>query len=557
MLRGALRYRLTPAVAALLACLVIAARAATAYDVHKAMVVAEHELAAQAGLKILSRGGNAIDAACAASLAVGVTNPSSCGIGGGGFMLIYLARTGKVYALDYRERAPIAVRAGLYMRDGKPDQSLARSGALAVAVPGEVAGLQAALARFGTMKFSAVAAPAIELARDGFPCGDHLAAETASTAPALARDQLLKAVFLEPDGSPRKAGDKIVEAKLARTLQRLGDKPIENFYQGPVAHELAAYMKQHGGLITAADLEGYKPIWREPLHGPYREFEVYSMPPPSAGGGLLLEMLGMLDSGPLGGLGIDSPPYLARLIEVMRQGFIDREAYGDPDFVKVPIGFLLSPEHIKQARDSAFHRTPRPAAAAPRDRGTAHLCVVDEAGNIVSLTTTINTRFGAKMAVPALGLILNNEMDDFAVAPGTSNAYRLVGTEANSIEPGKRPLSSMTPTIIMKAGKPLLALGGSGGPAIITGVLQLTLDVLDFHLGPERAMEVWRIHEQANPDMVLVEDAMPPATGQALQQMGYKLRRVPRLGSVGAILIAPGLLRGAWDPRKGGGVAGY
>ncbi len=537
--------------------LIVAVVSADAAEARRAMVVAESELAARAGVEILKRGGNAIDAAVATSLAVGVTNPTSCGIGGGGFMLIYLAKDNKLYALDYRERAPMAATANAFIRNGRPDEELARAGPLAVAVPGEIAGLDAALRRFGAMKFQAVAAPAIRLAGNGFPLGRHVAKEIAWVKPEIARDPGLRAVFLTAGGVPLKQGDVVREKTLAATLQGLGDQPAGSFYSGAVAHRIAAYMKAQGGLISLEDLTAYRPIWREPLRLSYLGYDVYAMPPPSSGG-VLLEMLGMLEPGNLPGLGVDTPPYLARLIEVMREGFIDRNQYGDPAFVRVPIETMLSPGHIEQARQRALHHavSPPPGFAA-HDRGTSNLCVVDPEGNVVVATTTINTILGAKMMIPDLGLILNDEMDDFGIAPGVPNVYRLTGAKANEVAPGKRPLSSMTPVIALRGGHPVLAAGGSGGPTIITGVLQLTLGVLAFHLDPDRAVEQPRIHEQAAPDVVLVESQMPQRTRQALEQMGYRLKVVPGLGAVGAITMAPGKLRGAFDPRKGGGAIGY
>jgi gamma-glutamyltranspeptidase / glutathione hydrolase len=272
----------------------------------------------------------------------------------------------------------------------------------------------------------------------------------------------------------------------------------------------------------------------------------------------VLEMLGALDSGHLAGLGVNSPPYLARLIEVMRQGFIDREQYADPSFVGVEIQKLLTDTHIQELRERAMHpkMSPPPPAAA-HDHGTTNLLVADKDGNVVALTTTINTVFGAKMSVPALGIILNDEMDDFAVAPGVPNAYHLEGARANEVRAGKRPLSSMTPIIVTKNGTPVMTTGGSGGPTIISGVLQVTLNILAFHLDAASAVNEPRIHEQAAPDVVIVEQAMPAATRDALAQMGYKLKVVPELGAVGAITIAPANLRGAADPRKGGGAVGY
>jgi gamma-glutamyltranspeptidase / glutathione hydrolase len=273
---------------------------------------------------------------------------------------------------------------------------------------------------------------------------------------------------------------------------------------------------------------------------------------------VLLEMLAALEQGNLGGLGVDSPPYLARLIEVMRQGFIDRENYADPDFVKVPVFDYLSPMHIQQLRERALHgKTPPSPAPAAHDHGTSNMMIVDKDNNVVAITTTINTAFGAKLAVPKLGIILNDEMDDFSVAPGVPNAYHLVGVTPNDIRPGKRPLSSMTPIIVMKGKAPCMTSGGSGGPTILTGVLQVTLNILASHMDVASAVNEPRIHEQAAPDVVIVEQAMPEATRNSLAQMGYKLRVVPALGAVGAITIQPGNIRGAFDPRKGGGAEGY
>lgn len=537
--------------------LVIAALPARAEQAHKAMVVSESALASEAGLAILKQGGNAIDAATAAALAVGVTNPASCGIGGGGFMLIYIAKEGKFYALDYREAAPHASSADMYYRDGHPNEELAKVGPLAVAVPGEIAGIDAALKRFGTMKFQQVAAPAIKLARDGFPISEHLAGEINSNSSILAADPGLKEVFLKEDGSAPSAGEKIYEKKLADTMEHLGNTPVAKFYDGPTGKELVSFLQDHGGIITADDLTDYQPVWRDPLHRTYHGMVVYAMPPPSSGG-VVLEMLGMLEPGHLPGLGINSPPYLARLIEVMRQGFIDRALYADPVYVHIPLDILLSPAHINEARERALHqKNPAAMADAAHDHGTSNLCVVDEFGNVVALTTTINTVFGAKLTVPKLGIILNDEMDDFSVSPGVPNAYKLIGADANSIAPGKRPLSSMTPIIVVKQDKPVLTAGGSGGPTIISGVLQVALGVLDFHSTVEEAVANPRLHEQATPDVVLIEQKMPQTTRDALEQMHYRSRVIPALGAVNAITIAPGNLHGSFDPRKGGGASGY
>ncbi|HYB90091.1 MAG TPA: gamma-glutamyltransferase [Candidatus Binataceae bacterium] len=547
---------LAGAIAIALASGALAAAPVADSSVHAqhAMVVSESQPASLAGIEILNKGGNAIDAACATALATGVTNASSCGIGGGGFMLIYLASTGKIYALDYRECAPLKATENMYVRDGKPDEMLARSGPLAVAVPGEIAGIDAALKRFGTMKFHEVAAPAIKLARDGFALEPPVSRELPLMASELKKDPGLAAIFFRPDGTPAKTGESIHEKELAATLEALGDDPAHKFYNGQVATDLAAFVQEHGGILSADDLAKYQPIWREPLHRAFQGYEIYVMPPPSSGG-VLLEMLGMLEPGHLGGLGVDSPPYLARLIEIMRQGFIDRDQYGDPDFVHVPIDTLLSAEHINEARERALHHSAA-QPAQPHDHGTANLLVVDKDGNVAALTTTINTPFGARMMVPKLGIILNDEMDDFAVAPGVANAFHLAGAQPNAIAPGKRPLSSMSPMIAIRKGKPMMTAGGSGGPAILSGVLQVTLNILVSHLGPAEAIETPRVHEQASPDVVAVEEAMPAKTRAALDKMGYQIRPVRGLGAVGAITIAPGNLRADFDHRKSGAAIG-
>jgi gamma-glutamyltranspeptidase/glutathione hydrolase len=549
--------RLLKILSALAFCVSLADRG-ECLEMKSVMVAAEHRLAADAGVRIMSDGGNAIDAACATALAVGVVNASSCGIGGGGFMLIYSARTRRIYALDYRETAPAAATPEKYSVNGHPDEDLLKTGPLAVAVPGEIAGIETALARFGTMRFSDVAQPAVELARDGFPCGAHLAHQIDQNKKALNSDPGLRSVFLNPDGSPIREGETIRNVRLAEMMESLGDHPRARFYHGKVASTIVDFLQSHGGIMTKSDLANYAPKWRRPLRASYRSYEVYSMPPPSSGGGVLLEMLKMLEPEPATSFDLASPTYLARLIETMREAFVDRaEYYGDPDFYRVPIGFLLSPDHIAELRERVAERLTSISPEVKTDHGTSHLCVVDAEGNMVSLTTTINTAFGAKIMVPELGIILNDEMDDFALSPGIANVYGLVGSEANSVEPRKRPLSSMTPTIVMKSGKPILTLGGSGGPTIITGSLEVILDILDMHLAPELAVSAPRIHEQAVPETVTVEERMPQATRDRLERMGYKLRVIPAIGDVEVIEIGRGSLRGAADGRKAGEAAGY
>jgi gamma-glutamyltranspeptidase / glutathione hydrolase len=521
------------------------------------IVVSESVEGAAAGVSILQKGGNAVDAACAAEMASCLTNAASCGVGGGGFMLIYIAKTSKFYALDYRERAPLKATASMYMRGGNADEELARKGPLSIGVPGDIAGLAAALQRFGTMKFQEVAAPTVKLARDGWPLSAHLAREIAWASSAVRSDPALASTFLKPDGTAPAAGTLMHNKKLADTLESLGNEPAEKFYHGKIGDELARFVKASGGILSEEDFKDYSAVWRKPIHRAYRGYEVYAMPPPSSGG-VVLEMLGMLEPGHLGGLGADSPPYLARLIEVMRQGFIDRQQYADPAFVTVPIDKLLSPQHIDEARARALHHSPTPPKTpVAHDHGTLALLTADSTGNVVALTTTINTIFGSGLMDPKTGIILNDEMDDFAVAPGVPNVYRLQGAKINEVAPGKRPLSSMSPTIVINKGTAAFAAAGSGGPTIVSGVLQILVNMIDFHLGPAMAVRLPRIHDQAAPDLVLVEQKMPETTRKALSEMGYKLRVVPELGAVSAIKIEPGNLRGAADPRKGGLAESY
>ncbi len=555
--KPAVDVRRWPAIAILAATLLLGAppRATRAATAPHAMVAAEGDLAAHAGLDVLARGGDAVDAAVAIALVLGVTNSGSCGIGGGGFMLIYRAREHKVYALDYREVAPRAASPTMYEREGKIDEKLAQTGALAIAVPGELAGLDVALKRFGSMKFAALAAPAIKLAREGYTLSPHMARDVTIAQEQLKQDPGFRAVFFKPDGSPLAAGDTVHHPNLALLMEALGDAPRDNFYHGHIAEQIAAYLKAQGGLLTAADLAAYQPVWREPIHLGYRGYEMYTMPPPSSGG-VVLEMLGMLAPGHLGGLGFESPAYLAQLIEVMRQGFVDRDQYADPAFVKVPVAQLLSPEHIAEARRLALHHQEAAQVTVAHDHGTSNFCVVDRAGNVVDVTSTINTIFGAKIMDAEIGLILNDEMDDFAVAPGVPNAFKLVQAKANAIAPGKRPLSSMAPLIAMRDGRPAMVVGGSGGPTIITGVTQVTLEALDLRMDAADAVGAPRIHEQAQPPTVFVEKSLPATAAASLVKMGYPIKVIPELGAVSAIRIGPGELDGAFDPRKGGAAVG-
>ncbi len=519
-------------------------------------VAAEHPRAAEIGIAMLERGGNAVDAAIATAYAVCVLNASSCGIGGGGFMLVHQP-DGTVSALDYRETAPALAARDMYRRNGEVVPELSRRGGLAVATPGEIAGLEAARQRFGRLPRDVLMAPAIALARDGFPLGGHLAKEISQNLTALRAVPALAAMFLDAAGNPRPEGDVIRMPELAATLERVASLGEDGFYRGPVADEIVKAVHDSGGILSATDLSDYHPHWRYPLRGTYRGLEIFTMPPPSSGG-VIVEILNILANDDLAKLGMTSPAYLHLLAEAMGSGFADRARwYGDPAFVKVPIERLTSPEYGKMLRDRI-----RPDATLPQDKygtapdaGTTHLSVVDADGMAVASTTTINTAFGAMLIAGSTGIILNDEMDDFSAAPGVPNSFGLIGGEANAIAPGKRPLSSMTPIIVRADGRPRLVAGGSGGPLIISATLQTMLGILDFGLDPAAAIAAPRIHQQWAPPALITETDLDPATAADLTARGHTIRHLPFSGAVQVVVSRDGTLIAAADQRKGGGAA--
>ncbi|MCX8071781.1 MAG: gamma-glutamyltransferase [Candidatus Binatia bacterium] len=534
----------------------------------RAMVAAEHPLAARAGSEVLREGGNVVDAAVATAFAVCVVNPSSCGIGGGGFLVYYRASDGQAFALDFRETAPAKLRPDAFLVDGKPDPRRSQRGGLAVGVPGEVAGLTLAHARFGRLPLRAVLDPAIRLARDGFPVGDHLAKEIAKNRDELAADSRLRGWFLKPDGSPRQRGETIRFPELAATLVQIAEHGPDAFYRGPIAAEIVRAVQASGGAMTEEDLASYAPRWREPLVGSYRGLRIVTMPPPSSGGGVLLAALGILRSDNLRKLGHNSPEYLHLLAETMKHVFADRARYyGDPDFVAVPLSQLLDPNLTTSLRRriAATHVLPLEeygshlgqAASPASDSGTAHLSVIDAEGNAVACTTTINTAFGAMLVAGSTGILLNNEIDDFAVAPNAPNAYGLVGTAANALAGGKRPLSSMTPTIVLEGDRAVAALGGSGGPMITSGALQVLLNVFAFGYSADAAVAAARIHHQWQPPVLLVEPQIRASTRKVLAQKGHSVKEVPTMGAIQLVRRTTRGLEGAADPRKGGAASGW
>ncbi len=516
-------------------------------------VAAEHRFAAEAGAAILRAGGSATDAAIAAAAAGCVVHPTSCGVGGGGFALVRRAN-GDAFALDFRERAPAGATPDRFVVNGKPRPDLLEHGGLAVGVPGEVAGWIALHAAFGRLPLPDLLAPAVRLAREGFQLDDapHLRAQIERQQKMLAADPGLRSVFLARDGGVPGPTFRVVQPDLARTIERVGARGAGDFYAGPTAAAIVSAVRRAGGVLDARDLSTYVPVWRQPLIAPLGERTVITFPPPGSGG-VVLEALGILERAEASA----GPPSYRRLAGAMAYAFFDRARwYGDPAFTRVPVDELLAPPRL--ARLGALLRSgacPDTEATVLRDAGTANVSVVDTHGDAVVLTTTINTSFGAGIMAPGTGIILNNEMDDFAVAPGVPNVYGLVGTAANAVAPGKRPQSSMSPTIVLRHDRPELALGASGGPLIISGVLQVLLGVVTAGRDLTAAVAAPRIHDQGVPPVVLVEPGVPERDRERLERTQcHRVRVLADLGAVSAAgLTQDGAPRAAGDPRKEGG----
>lgn len=536
------------------------------------MVVSADGLASAAGLEMLKTGGNAIDAAVATTFAISVTEPQSAGIGGGGFLLLRDGKTGVTRALDFRERAPLAATRTMYLdASGKVRPKASTEGYLAVGVPGTVAGLYEVHGRYGKLPWRTVVAPAVKLAETGFVVSPKLATAIASQK-TLQQNPAARKIFTR-NGKPLSVGDRLVQQDLARTLQTIAQEP-QSFYRGKLAATIAQDMQTNQGLITRQDLQQYRPIWRDPVCGTFRTARICSMPPPSSGGVHLLQMLNLIGDTDLKAIGWHHPDTLHFLVETMRIAYSDRAEYlGDPDFVKVPVAALISPTYAQQRRQEINPQKARPSAQVkPLDRvtlerfsqrresnDTSHLSVVDGAGNAVSLTFTVNLGFGAGVVATGTGIVLNNEMDDFATAPGVPNAFGLVGKEANAIVPGKTPLSSMTPTIVTEQDQLRLVVGAPGGSTIITTVLQIVLNVLVYEMDVEKAVAVPRLHHQWLPDAVMVEaNGFDALTLAELRRRGHTLQERSGWGNAMAIeRTKDGLLRGTADPRGDGTANGF
>jgi gamma-glutamyltranspeptidase / glutathione hydrolase len=533
------------------------------------MVASQDGQATRIGLDVLERGGNAVDAAVAIGFALAVTVPKAGNIGGGGFMLAHIADRNETTAIDYRETAPAATSPDIFLGpDRQADPAKSQDSGLGVGVPGTVAGLSLALDRFGSGKFTLaeLISPAVRLARDGIAIKDDLFDSLQGAQQRLARWPSAARIFLKPGGAAPAVGDKLVQPALADVLETIGRDGPRAFYVGPIADKIVASARQAGGLMTSSDLENYAPIIRNPVHGTYRGYEIVSMPPPSSGGVHLVEMLNILEGYPSSVIGSGSPTALHLQLEAMKLAYADRAQYlGDPDSVDVPVERLMSKSHAAELRDriDVRHATPsreiRPDITVPTEGGnTTHFSVVDEAGNVVANTYTLNFSFGLGLVAEGTGILLNNELDDFAAKPGAPNAFGLVGSAANAPGPGKRPLSSMSPTIVFKDGKAVLATGAPGGSRIITTVLQVIMNTIDGQMSIGDAVSAPRLHHQWSPDEVVVEPYFPPDKVRALVAMGHKVRLDSLFGSAHSIAIAPGAMIGAADLRaRGAAAAGY
>jgi len=519
-------------------------------------VVADNELAAKVGMEILKNGGNAVDAAVATAFTLAVVDQSASGLGGGGFMVIYQAKDKKAHALDFRETAPAAASREQYLKNGKPVPSLSLTGALAVGVPGEVAGLAEAQKRFGTLPLSAVMAPAIRYAVEGFAPQLRLRYALDRQLQNIRKNPDLARVMLAKDEIPGE-GETIRQRELAESLKAIAEQGPKVFYEGWIGQAIAERIKKDGGSLTLEDLKSYKPAWREPIVGRYRKWTVLTMPPPSSGGIAVIEALNVLEHYKLGSMQHNSAPYLHLVAETLKHAFADRAQYlGDPDFVSVPTAKLISKDYANWVRGRISTAKTYPpkyyglAAYNAEKGGTTHLGVIDKSGNAVSASLTVNTQFGSKILVAETGIVLNNEMDDFAIYPGAPNVFGLVGNDANSLQPKKRPLSSMAPTIVLENDRPALVAGASGGPRIISATLQSILNVLDFRMPLKKALAAPRIHHQWMPEDLAVETGIPAGTRKALEKLGHKVQEKSSLGLAEVVAVQKGKTIAQPDPRR-------
>ena len=528
------------------------------------MVASVNPLATQAGVAVLKSGGNAIDAAVAVGLTLGVVDTHNSGIGGGCFLLIHLANGANV-CIDGREMAPAAATRDMFIREGKGDTQLSQTGPLASGVPGEIAAFDFAVKHYGKKKLRDLLLPAADLAEKGFPVPANYAKLLLSVAEDLRKFPSSTAVFFH-DGRPVAAGENLAQPDLAGTYRAIAERGADWFYRGPFAAALDAWMKNHGGILTSNDFAQYHIELRQPIATLYRGCEVVSFPPPSSGGVHVLEMLNILEHFDLKNL--DEATRMHVIAEAMKLAFADRAYWlGDPDFVKVPRGLISKAYAADLAKQiHPAHATPVASHGLPPDwqtdlfkKHTTHFSVADDQGNWVACTATINTSFGSKVVIPGTGVTMNNQMDDFSIQAGVPNHFGLIGAEANSVAPGKRPLSSMSPTLVFRNGQPIISLGAAGGPKIISAVLQELVGMLDLGLSPSQAVGAARIHQQWAPDTLYVEKKLSATLKQALIDRGHKLEELPAVAVSQIVARSPDgkSFTGAADPRAGGSAGGW
>jgi len=533
------------------------------------MVVSQDAVASHVGLDILKRGGNAVDAAVAVGFALAVTLPIAGNIGGGGFMLIHRADLHKTIAIDYRETAPARTTSDVFLDakgDADPEKSIVSG--LGVGVPGTVAGLELAWRKYGSGRFSLaeLIAPAAKLAHEGLTVDEGLAHTFLLGAPLLALHPSSARIFFRPDGRPHDVGDHLALDDLATTLDAIAAQGPRAFYEGPIAEKIVASITQVGGRMTLDDLRNYRAIEREPLRGTYRGHQIVSMPPPSSGGVLILEILNILEGYPLGAQGLNSAATIHEMAEAEKLAYADRAQYlGDPDFWSGPVNGLISKAYADHLREGIAPLRARPAAEIGPGRPqpyesdqTTHFSIVDADGDAVSNTYTLNLPYGSGLVADGTGILLNNELDDFAAKPGAPNAFGVTGGEANAPGPNKRPLSTMSPTMVFKDGELEIVTGSPGGSRIVTTVLQVILDILDHGLNVAEAVAAPRVHDQWLPDELRIERGLSPDTIRLLEAMGHTVILREAMGSASTIERKDGVLTGASDPRQSGTLAvGY
>ncbi|WP_413230775.1 gamma-glutamyltransferase [Pelistega ratti] len=521
------------------------------------MVASEQALASEVGAMILQQGGNAVDAAVAVGFALAVVLPNAGNIGGGGFMVLHDAQSAESFTIDFRETAPAKASRDMYLdKEGNVIDGLSLYSHMAVGVPGTVAGLEYALQKWGSLSLDKVLSPAIKLAEQGFIVGPMLAKTFENEKDNLAKWEETRAIFFK-DGEPLKEGDLLVQKDLAHSLKLIAEQGSHAFYQGEIAQKIVAEMQANKGLITLEDLKNYKVIERKPIIGEYRGYKIVTMPPPSSGGIHLVQILNMLEHYPITEYGVNSAKSIHYLAESMKLAYADRSEYlGDPDFVKIPVSGLISKQYantlVQNISDNIRPASDiKPGKPQPYESDqTTHFSVMDQYGNAVAVTYTLNFNFGSGIVAKGTGILLNDEMDDFSAKPGVPNGFGLIGGDANAIAPYKRPLSSMTPTIVMKDNKPWLVTGSPGGARIITTVLQSIINVIDHGMNPAEAIVTPRVHHQWLPDELRVEEGLSPDTLALLKAKGYNVKEKAPMGRVQIIQAGRNGFYGYSDPRN-------